>query len=173
MDWSRHLQGDERLLWQGRPAPRCYTFRNWKLALIGLCLFLLGSVWQMLGVQLATDGHAWYLAWIPAPLVCIAFILGPGQILLARIEWERLFYALTDRRVLIQYGVLKNRVRAIPREEITSWQQRRYGEQLASIRLLQAGGKGAPILHCLEQPHPLLAHLAAPERPATSQKESV
>lgn len=156
MDWQSHLQRDEQILWQGRPAPRCYTFRNWKLALIGLILFLVSSFWQMLGLQLAEDGYAWHLVFIPMPLVVASFVMGPGQLLLARLEWERIFYCLTDRRLLLQYGFPKKRIREIPRSVISSWKQKGYGEQLASIRIQHQTGKGFTILHCLEQPQNFL-----------------
>ena len=57
------LEEDETLLWQGRPAPRCYTFRNWKLAAAGTALFLACSFWLMLGYQLVQAGdHSSLLA---------------------------------------------------------------------------------------------------------------
>jgi hypothetical protein len=158
MDWSEQLLREESILWQGRPAPRCYTFRNWGLASLGLVLFLLSSFWQMLGMQLVEDGHPWYLALLPVPLVIGSFLLGPGQILWARFAWERLFYCLTERRLLIRSGVWQVKVRQISLEEIESWQQRRHGEHLASIRLVQSRGKYI-ILHCVEQPQYLIAHL--------------
>lgn len=162
MDWQRQLLPDEKVLWQGRPAPRCYTFRNWKLATIGLVLFLVSSFWQMLGLQLADEGYAWHLILIPLPLVVATFIMGPGQILLARLEWERLFYCLTDQRLLQKVGFLKRRIRVIPRSEIISWQQKRHGEQLASVRLQLQAGQGYIILHCLEQPQSFFDILGLP-----------
>lgn len=159
MDWQRHLQEGEQLLWQGRPAPRCYTFRNWRLALIGVLLFLVSSFWQMLGLQLVEDGHAWPLALIPVPLVVISFIMGPGQLLLARIKWERIFYSLTDKRLLLQHGILKNKIQEIPLGEVANWQQKKYGEQLASVRIQLNSGNKFTVLHCLEQPQNLIDRL--------------
>lgn len=161
MDWSAQLLPEERIIWQGRPAPRCFTFRNWKLAGIGLLLFLLCSFWLMLGLQLSDDGHPWFLVLIPLPLVIASFLAGPGQILLARIAWERRFYCLTERRVLIRCGLLRDHYRSIPLGEICSWQQKRYSEQLASIRLRHAAGAQQTVLHCLEQPDRFLQQLTA------------
>ena len=125
MDWQKHLQEDEQLLWQGRPAPRCYTFRNWKLALIGVLLFLVSSFWQTLALQLVEDVHGWTLALIPVPLVVASFMMGPGQLLLMRIEWERIYYCLTHKRLLLQHGILKNKVQEIPLDEIVNWKQKK------------------------------------------------
>ena len=55
-DWQWPLAEGETLLWQGRPAPRCYTFRNWKFAAAGTALFLACSFWMMLGLQLEETG---------------------------------------------------------------------------------------------------------------------
>lgn len=159
MDWQPYLRQEEEIIWQGRPAPRCYTFRNWKLAAIGLFLFLTSSFWLMLGYQLASDGHSPLLLLFPIPLVLASFFMGPGQILAARIGWERLFYCLTQERVLIQHGLLKGKIREVPRQEIAAWQQKKHGAQLASVRLQHRSGKRHIILHCLEQPQYLLDQL--------------
>lgn len=84
------LSEGETLLWQGRPAPRCYTFRHWLQALIGSVLFLASSFWLMVGVQLIrAEGHSLWLLPVPVLLVVGAFVVGPGQLLLARIRWEK------------------------------------------------------------------------------------
>ncbi|HKJ05297.1 MAG TPA: PH domain-containing protein [Geopsychrobacteraceae bacterium] len=176
MDWQQYLQKNERILWQGRPAPRCYTFRNWKPAVFGLVLFLASSFWLMLGLQLMKDGFSPALTLIPLPLVVVSFMLGPGQVLLARIEWEHLYYCLTDQKLLIQSGVLRNQVRAISRTEIAAWQQKRYGQQLASIRIELQTGKHAVFLHCLEQPQIFLDLLECHNRvlrPLPTAEETV
>lgn len=171
MEWP--LEDGEALVWQGRPAPRCYTFRNWKLALAGTALFLACSFWLMLGYQLVeAENHSSVLILMTLPLVVATFCLGPGQLLLARWRWEKLFYALTDQRLLIRSGLLVAEVRSYPKEEITGWQQRRFGEQLASIRILR--GDAAPlILACLEQPQHLIQHLPPREGAPVSAGDSV
>lgn len=158
-DWSWPLNENENLLWQGRPAPRCYTFRNWKLSAAGTVLFLACSFWMLLGLELARAEHySVLLVLITLPLVVATFFLGPGQLLLARWRWEKLFYAVTDQRVLVRDGLLTEQFRAFSVEEISGWQQRRFGEHLASIRILR--GDDAPqILACLEQPQLLMQHL--------------
>jgi len=157
--WSWPLADNETLLWQGRPAPRCYTFRRWKAALAGSLLFLASSLWLFLGYQLvAGDGHSQLLLAIPLPLVVISFFFGPGQLLLARWRWEKLFYAVTDRRLLVRDGLLWARFCSIPLNELTGWQQRSYGTNLASIRLLR-GEQPPQVLACLEYPQLLIDQL--------------
>ena len=158
LDWQWPLAAGETLLWQGRPAPRCYTFRNWKLALAGTALFLACSFWMMLGLQLEETGEfSILLILLPAPLVIATFLLGPGYLILSRWRWENIYYALTDRRVLMRGGLLQVRVRAYSALEISGWQQKRFGEQLASIRILR--GKETPLIFaCLEHPQTLTQH---------------
>ncbi len=171
IEWP--LEDGETLLWQGRPAPRCYTFRNWKLALAGTALFLACSFWLMLGGQLVeAENYPSVLILMTIPLVLATFFLGPGQLLLARWRWEKLFYALTDQRLLVRSGLFSVQILSYAKTEITGWQQRRFGEQLASIRILR--GDDAPlILACLEQPQILLQHFPPREDLADSSSESV
>lgn len=164
--WQWPLQEDEALIWQGRPAPRCYTFRNWKLALAGTALFLASSFWMMLAVQLVkTDAYSPLLVVITLPFVAATFCMGPGHLLLSRWRWEKLFYALTDRHLLVRDGLLTARIRSYPRHQISGWQQRRFGDALASIRILR-GDEAPLILACLEQPQGLLQHLPQQTQPA-------
>ncbi len=90
LQWD--LDPDEILLWQGRPAPRCYVFRHWLQALVGSVLFLASSFWLMVGYQLveAHGYNRWLLA-VPGLLVLFSFLVGPGQIILARLTWEKVF----------------------------------------------------------------------------------
>jgi len=171
-DWNWPLDEGENLLWQGRPAPRCYTFRNWKLSTAGTILFLACSFWLMLGIQLVEIEHrSVLLVLITLPLVVTSFFLGPGQLLLARWRWEKLFYAVTDQRVLVRDGLLTVQFRSFSREEISGWQLRRFGDHLASIRILR--GDDAPqVLACLEHPQLLLKHLP-PQQEAGLARDSV
>ncbi len=122
IDWP--LEPGETILWQGRPAPRCYTFRNWKLVLAGTALFLACSFWLMLGAQLVeAEGYSSVLILMTLPLVLATFFLGPGQLLLARWRWEKLFYALTEERLLVRTGLISAQIFSYARSEITGWQQ--------------------------------------------------
>jgi hypothetical protein len=110
MDHSQSLwalNDNEKLLWQGRPAPRCYTFRHWFQALIGTVIFLASSFWLMVGMQLAKAEEVPSVLLIaPLLLAVVAFFVGPGQLIFARLRWERIFYALTDQRLLVRNCLL-------------------------------------------------------------------
>lgn len=160
LDWQWPLEEGETLLWQGRPAPRCYTFRNWKLAAAATLLFFGSSFWLMLGYELiVTDGYPWWLLLIPAPLLLLSLWFGPVNLLLARIGWEKVFYALTDQRLLVRGGLFSARIEAFPLSEIIEWKQKKFSAHLVSLRL-QIIDHPPVVLHCLEQPQNLLGFLA-------------
>lgn len=167
------LEEGETLLWQGRPAPRCYTFRNWKQATLGTLLFLACSFWSFLGFELSeSETQLLVIGLITLPLTMTTFFLGPGQLVLARWRWEKLFYALTDRRLLIREGLVSVRRRSYPRGTITGYQLRRFTEELASVRILR--GKQPPlVLACLEQPNLLFRHLPRSQASEADAGESV
>jgi len=146
------LEAGEKILWQGRPAPRCYTFQYWKQALIGSVLFLASSFWLMLALELIDDGQPFWLAALPLPLIVGGFTFGPLQILLARWRWAKIFYQLTDQRLCLSRG------RDVQLSRIIEIKMKKQGEHLASLRILADGGRPL-ILHCIEQPERLLALL--------------
>ena len=146
------LQDGEKLLWQGRPAPRCYTFRYWKQAVLGGVLFLLSSFWLMLAYELAREGEPRWLMLIPLPLIVGSFVFGPLQIILSRLRWPRQFYQLTDLRLL------SNEQGALSLAEIAVVKQKSYGARLVSLRFETAAGTAVTLI-CIEQPGSLLALL--------------
>ncbi|MFK5925500.1 MAG: hypothetical protein QM483_02610 [Desulfuromusa sp.] len=166
--WS--LEKDETLLWQGRPAPRCYTFRHWLQATIGTILYLASCFWLMVGVQLVRNkDYSWWLAVAPFLLALAAFFVGPGQLILARLRWEKIFYALTDQRLLVRNRLIGSKIIFYQLSEFKQFKQKHYGQHLSSIRL---SFKDHPpiVLECLEHPENLINLL--PEKISVS-KDSV
>ena len=155
--WS--LNDGETVLWQGRPAPRCYTFRHWLQALIGTFLFLASSFWLMIGMQLVKSGEFPPLLLVaPIVLAVVSFFVGPGQLILARLRWEKISYILTDQRLMVRNSLFKNRVLTFQRNEFKQYKQKKYGKNLVSLRLYFK--KRPPIiLECLEHPELLLRDL--------------
>lgn len=152
MDWN-YLEDGEAIVWEGRPAPRCYTFRLWKQALAGIVLFLVSSFWLMLALQLRGDGHPWWLALLPLPLIVGSLVFGPLQILLARWRWSGLLYRMTDRRLISTRGG------SLLLAEISDVKIKRYAEELASLKIVASDGDSL-ILYCIECPHLLLNQLS-------------
>lgn len=102
--------GTEHLVWQGRPAPRCFTFRDWGRSLFWLAVFAFAGVWQWAGwVIYADSGQALWamipLVLLPLVLLLLAFCLSVGRIARARLEWEHVFYVLSAENLRIQCGI--------------------------------------------------------------------
>jgi hypothetical protein len=161
MDWSAQLEPGEMVSWQGRPAPRCYVFRHWRHSVLGIFLLILSIWWQAVGVL---QGHffGWiWLAWLPLPFVLIGFYSAIGHLLLSRLEWEHVYYALTDRRLLVQRGLFRRRVASLHLNELENFQLCSLGENLGTLRV--SGGKPVRILLlcCIEYPRQVADRLEA------------
>ncbi len=152
MNWAGVLVGNEVLYWQGRPAPRCYTFRNWRHALFGVFLFLLSLYWLTIGVQLAAVYGLPWLPWIPVPFLLIGLFLGLGQLAAARVEWEQVFYAVTDRRILVRRGLRGKTLESLPLNEVVWFQLRPHGEELGTLRIRGRDPQARLTLSCIEYP---------------------
>ena len=146
------LSSGEILQWEGRPAPRCYTFRQWRHALFGVVLTIICGIWAWLGVlQAAEQGWPW-LAWVPLPFLGYALWLACGQLLAARLEWNRVAYAITDRQLILRRGLLRPREVSLPLERVTWFRLEPHGKELGTLQI--RGGEGDPslVLHCIEFP---------------------
>lgn len=153
LDWSQIIAQDETIVWQARPAPRCFTFRRWRQALFGVLITALCSWWLVAGMGLMAQGEKMVWAVVPIPFLLIGLYVSVGQLLSARLEWERVFYALTDRQLLIQCGVLRSRLIAFDLTTLSYQCLYPHGEQLGSI-YLEAGTRRIT-LSCIEYPHKL------------------
>jgi hypothetical protein len=96
--------GEEGFLWQGRPAPRCYTLRHWRHALVWAIICVFAGAWQAwIWLTLSADA-AWVVPFLPVPLLLAAFVLSLGRLVCARLEWEHVFYIMSNTSVWIQRG---------------------------------------------------------------------
>ncbi len=161
MDWTDCLEEGELLRWEGRPAPRAFTFRNWIHSIVGVLLLLLSAYWQMVGVQLAAVYHLFWLAWIPIPFLIVGLYLGVGHILLARLEWEKVFYAVTDRRLLAQRGLLRQRIETFALSELTGFRVKPLGSELATLRVCSQSSGASLAFIAVEYPQRVPALLEA------------
>jgi len=97
--------GAELLVWQGRPAPRCFTFRHWGRSLFWLVIFVVAGVWQWVGWEIYADSGQTAWAFVPLPLLVLALCLSIGRVVRARLEWEHVFYVLSAEKLRIQCGM--------------------------------------------------------------------
>ena len=161
MDWSEYLQPGERLLWSGRPAPRAYTFRNWRSSLFGFVLLFLAIYWQLVGVQLRLVYGIPALDYLPLPFMAVGLYHAVGQVFLARLEWERVFYALTDQRLLAMHGFWRWRIDYLPSEQLNVVDRQPLGEQLETLQISGCTPARRLTLYCIEHPELLTRQLEA------------
>lgn len=162
MDDALPLAADEPILWQGRPAPRGYTFRNWRHALFGFVLTIPCLIWLLAGIEIAGAGGPAWAAWAPLPFALGSLYLAFGQIFLARLEWERVYYAVTDRTLYLRCGLFRPRLRTLPRSAVTQVRQKNLGPNLATIRF--DGQDGEVLIFCaIEYPEQLRQFFPAPD----------
>lgn len=163
------LAADETLLWQGRPAPRAYTFRNWRHALFGLALMLPCLFWQIVGIELVATGGPRWVAWLPLPFNLASLYLAFGQLLIARLEWEQVLYVVSDRTVYQRRGFFRPRLRSLPLAAVTKVRKKSLGPNLATIRI--DGKEGESLLFAaIEHPELLLRLFPDAAGGDTSQK---
>ena len=141
----------EEVRWEGRPAPRCYTFRNWRHSFFGLVLMPVCSFWQVSGLDFAKEYDALWLAWLPLPFLLMAIYLTIGHLFQARLEWNHVYYALTDRRLIVQSGLLARRIESLELKDLTYFNVLPYGEQLGTLQLYK-GQEKRLTLRCIEHP---------------------
>lgn len=161
MDWTPVLQPKESLRWEGRPAPTCFCFRNWRLSLFGSLLLVFAVYWLVVGVPLRAVFGLWILAWAPVPFVLAGLYLSIGHLVHARLEWEKVFYAVTDRRVLVQRGFFRPRLQTLPLGELTSFTFQPQGADLGSFRLTGGNSPQVLLLACIDHPGRLATLLEA------------
>jgi hypothetical protein len=180
MNWNDHLQVDETLIWEGKPAPRCYTLRNWPQSLFGLVLLLSGLVWFYLGINLETGPQSELYSWIPVPFVMAGLYLAIGHLLIARLEWESVYYAVSNRRVFVQRGLLKKTVSSLALKNIIWFSLKPFSATLGSVSILESGTGRKLTIACIEYPRQMTDLLEAamvqsgaiPKSSQGSQQES-
>jgi len=149
--WDALLQPGEKLCWEGRPAPRCYTFRHWKHSVFGGVFLAVSLYWQILGVEMAKTYAVPWLAFLPLPFLLIGVYFSIGHLVQARLEWEHVYYLITDRRLITRRGLKKASVQEMARNEITYFKIHKQGEELATLKV-HRGTEGMILLHCIEHP---------------------
>lgn len=161
MNWELQLTAGEELLWEGRPAPRCFMLREWRHALFGVLFLLFAVFWQAIGLQMAAVYALPWLALVPVPFVLFGLHLALGRMLLARLEWPRVRYAMTDRRLLVRRGLGGRKQIELDLAAVTYFQLLPHGKELGTLRVYAAGERRGVALHCIEYPHRVVEPLEA------------
>ncbi len=161
MNWSDIITDNENVVWQGRPAPRCFTFRNWVHSLFGLVILIAAIGWFFFGLHLGEKNQQILFVLIPVPFMLAGVYLTFGHLVLARLEWEKVFYAMTDRRLIAVRGLAGQRVASIDLAEIIYFQLKPLGEELGTVRVQGRDKEKRIIVSCVEFPRKLTDRLEA------------
>ncbi len=154
-DLESLLEPGEAVLWRGRPAPRAFTFRTFRrtIAVLTGLLGLLGA--SRIGgegvfpAQLLSPWSPWL-----SVLLAVGLWFCVGQLLWARLEWERVFYMLTNNRLLAVHGILGRRRWALPLEQLRRIEPKPLGGTLATLHIVAEST--TKTLYCLEHPEILM-----------------
>ncbi|MDY0268117.1 hypothetical protein [Trichloromonas sp.] len=159
MNWNDDLALGENLTWEGRPAPRAFTFRNWVHSLFGVLLLAVAIYWQVIACGLAKAQPWPWPALIPVPFWLAGLYLAVGHLLLARLEWSRVGYAVTTQRLLIRRGLFRPHLESIPLASLCSFRVKPLGPELAHVRAVSAEGGAVLSFLAVEHPAALLTLL--------------
>lgn len=152
MNWQAELNPEEMVLWEGRPAPRCYTFRNWRHSIFGILFLLLATWWEAVGMQMSAVYELPWLAWLPIPFVVFGLYLGLLHHLVARLEWDRVGYLITDRRILVRRGFFRPRQECLEMDQVSYFRLKPLGESLGSFQIYGETAQDRVALLCIEYP---------------------
>lgn len=155
MDRQPFLGKNEVLRWEAKPAPRCYTFRNWRRSVLGLLLLLLGVYMEMVGLGMSGAWRKPVLAWLPLPFILAGLWYAVGHLFLARREWEKVFYAAGSERLYVQRGLFRPRRETLGFAEVTGYRLRRHGADLATVEVFGSDEKTSLGFFCIEHPEKL------------------
>lgn len=111
---------------------------------MGGLLFFLSSFWLMLAIELVREGYPRWLLLLPVPIMLGSFIFGPGQIMLARWRWPKIFYYLTEEQLIAVDEHLNT-------DKIRRVKIKPYGDRLASL-YFYAADDDPLVLNCIEEP---------------------
>ncbi len=172
MNWDTLLETDERLLWEGRPAPRCFTFRRWIHSVFGLILMAPALVWLDGGQALAVERGEPLWGVIPWLGVALASYFLVGHLLLARLDWEGTFYAITDRRLIALGGWPRRSAWTLPLNRLRHLRLRPRGRDLGSLYVSGQDSRERRVLSCLEHPARAIALLEEAVRRNLTEESS-
>jgi len=113
---DQHLAADETVLWRAKPDRSLFLRRNRVISGLGLGFLGIAFFWMAVSILFAGAVTPFVVSiailWgIPSLVVAGLLIIGP--LVLSAREWVNTEYVLTDRRLLLQRGILRPQVGVI------------------------------------------------------------
>ena len=163
--WKGYIKYGETIRWQGRPAPRAYTFRHWRWSAWIFCFFMVTLSASFITQWDTSLQLPMVLAEIqPSKMLLfllVSFWVAGGPLFYSRLAWENEFYALTERRLLIMSGLFGRRFTAFSLDALALQAECRQGPTLATIKLKDEKTGRRITLCCLEHPELFFEKFAA------------
>ena len=103
----RRLLPGERVLWEGRPDRRAFMFSGSLLLIPFTVLWCAFAIFWEVGV-IAGGAPPRFVLW-GVPFVLVGLYMVAGRFFVAAREANRTWYAVTDRRVMIERGAFRSR----------------------------------------------------------------
>jgi hypothetical protein len=110
------LNGDEHILWEGRPAVLPFFVGSLLAACCG-AIILLAVLRGAGGVSPGAGEHIFAL-WLLSPFVLVGILLAVAFPLYRFLAYMSLFYAVTDKRVLLKSGIVAKNVLMLDFDQI-------------------------------------------------------
>ncbi len=101
---ARMLQPNETLLWEGQPNTRRFLLRGWWAIPFYILWCSFAFFWE--SSVLAKNDSTFFRLW-GIPFILIGLYLVFGRFFVAAREANNTWYAVTDRRILIQGGMFR------------------------------------------------------------------
>ncbi len=161
--WKSHLKFTESVLWEGRPAPRAYTFRHWRWSVTIFIFFMVTLAASIFAVGNPLRQPIILSDIQPAKMLLfllVSFWIAGGPLFYSRLAWENEFYALTEKRLLLMYGLFGRRFSAFSLDGLKVQEVCRQGPALATVKLKDEKTGESISLCCLEHPELFLEKFA-------------
>lgn len=155
-DIHQVLTSNEQKIWEGRPQFLPFVFSALPIAIIGFAwgaflLSLPGWTWS----TIILTPHFWF-----------GVVFGPGSLLYTILVHRFVHYIITDKRTLVQSGLIGRDILSIDHDQVTSIQvnvgviDKLFGKNSGTVRITHAGGrvskKGNPrpdVLASIDDPY--------------------
>lgn len=102
------LENGEELLWYDQPDPKSISGSQWSTAFIGLAITAFALSWLVMAIQ---SGAPWPVLLIGVIIICAGVWVTAAPIR-KPYEAKFIFYAITDKRLIIASLWRKNRIRS-------------------------------------------------------------
>ena len=128
----------EKILWQDRPQFLPFVLK-------GLAPLVFGSLFMAVGIFAAFTAGKFDPSFLL--FIILGFLIGPGSFIYNFLNYRFVHYTMTDKRTIIQRGVIGRDFITIEHDQITSSQvevglwDKIFGKNSGSISIIHAGSR--------------------------------